>query len=169
MDVTSAATAEPFEDFYIRMHPRVLGFLIGMVGDLDVARDVADEAFARAVGRWARVGGTTSPEAWVFTVALNVARRRARRRAIERRLLQRSGERRGEQPDSTFELVELLRPLPERQRTAMVLRVFGDLTEQQIADVMGVRRGTVSASLAAAARSLQQVLDRDLAPKGAQP
>ncbi len=49
--------------------------------------------------------------------------------------------------------------LPPRQRTAMVLRYVADLTEPEIAQAMGIRRSTVSATLAAARKRLA----RDLA------
>jgi RNA polymerase sigma-70 factor (ECF subfamily) len=163
-----ARPPEPFEDFYARLHPRVLGFAVGVVGDLHDAADVTDEAFSRALAAWDRIGGTAAPEAWVFTVARNVARRRARRRAVEQRLLGRFRERPPGDDGSAVELEELLGALPARQRTAMALRIFGDLTQAQIAEIMGVRRGTVSSALADAARTLQQQVDRELQPREAQ-
>src|SRR5262249_19556386 len=48
-----------------------------------------------------------------------------------------------------------IRELPERQRVAVVLRFVADLTEPDIAQIMGVRRGTVSATLRAALRTLE--------------
>jgi DNA-directed RNA polymerase specialized sigma24 family protein len=57
------------------------------------------------------------------------------------------------------EVWDLVRSLPTRQRTAVVLRYVGDLREDDIAAVMGVTRGTVAATLATARRNLANVLD----------
>ena len=47
-----------------------------------------------------------------------------------------------------------MRSLPDRQRMAVVLRYLADLTEPDIATIMGVSRGTVASTLADARRSL---------------
>ena len=57
------------------------------------------------------------------------------------------------------EVWDLVRSLPQRQRTAVVLRYVGDLREEDVAAVMGVTRGTVAATLARARRSLANLLD----------
>jgi RNA polymerase sigma-70 factor (ECF subfamily) len=49
--------------------------------------------------------------------------------------------------------------LPERQRLAVFLRYYADLSYEQIADALGVRVGTVAASLHAAHVSLRQRLE----------
>ena len=101
-----------------------------------------------------------SPEAWVCQVAINVMRRRLRRRAVESRLLGRH-----RRPDSADlpvphpEVWASVRSLPERQRLAIVLRYVGDLPEGDIASIMGVTRGTVAASLAAARERLAVLLE----------
>src|SRR5688572_31610499 len=80
-----------FEEWYRREHPRLVASLLLVAGDLDLAQDAADEAFARALARWDRVSRMESTNGWTYRVALNVFRRRARRDAIERRLLARAG------------------------------------------------------------------------------
>ncbi len=54
---------------------------------------------------------------------------------------------------------ELVRDLPERQRQAVVLRYLADLDERDIAEAMGVTRGTVSSTLFDARRRLAQLLE----------
>ena len=61
----------------------------------------------------------------------------------------------------TLDLRLLVADLPPRQRDAVLLRHVAQMTEAEIADVMGVARGTVSSSLRAAYRSLSQTLDGD--------
>src|SRR5262249_12802021 len=157
-DVDGGASpgARDFETFY-ETHVQSVGRAVALsFGDLDVAQQATDEAFARALERWARVARRAPPAGVTRRVALNCARRTAkaaaRRRATEASL----------QPDEAFEehpdllaFHERVAELPERQRIAVVLRFVADLTEQEIADVMRVRRGTVSATLRTAMQTLQ--------------
>jgi RNA polymerase sigma factor (sigma-70 family) len=153
-----AVEREGFEDWYRSQHRAVLGALVALSGDVEVAREATDEAFARALERWSDVQGMASPGGWVYQVALNVLRRTSRRRATAAtRLLGR--------PNSASdphlprpEVWAAVRALPIRQRTAVVLRYVADLAEADIAVAMGVTRGTVAASLAAARKRLADEL-----------
>ena len=51
--------------------------------------------------------------------------------------------------------------LPERQREALVLRYYGDMSEAQIASAMGISRGAVKSHTARAIAALRAVLERD--------
>ena len=59
-------------------------------------------------------------------------------------------------------VVTALRTLPARQREALVLRYYGDLSEAQIATAMGISRGAVKSHTARAMTSLRGVLEPDL-------
>ena len=151
-----------FEAWYRHEHARVVNSLYLVSGSIDVARDATDEAFARAAARWTRVRTMDSPGGWVFTVALNLVRHEMRRRARERDADSRVGPRAEvgvELPDP--ELWAAVGALPERQRLAVVLRYVGDLTEPEIAAVMGVARGTVASNLARARDALGAALASD--------
>lgn len=131
--------------------------LASAFGDHDLAVDVADEALVRAYERWARVSSMASPEGWTYRVAFNVARRRLRRNAVEQRLLR--SERPVEEPGPAREMWLLVAELPPRQRQAVALRHVAGLTESAVAEVMGVTRGTVSATLRSAYRTLRLELE----------
>lgn len=147
-----------FESWYRAEHPRLVTSLLLVCGDLSDAQDAADEALASALARWSRVGAMASPGGWTYRVAINVLRRRGRRRTLETRALRRVAHE-SHVPAPAGEAWEAVRQLPARQREAVVLRYIGDLTEQDVARVMGIRRGTVSATLADALRNLAQLLD----------
>jgi RNA polymerase sigma-70 factor (ECF subfamily) len=130
---------------------------------VDLARDVAAEAFTRAYSSWARVATLESPDGWVWTVAYNVLRRHFRRRALESRILRHavtaaSSPAPGVVSDDVWDAV---RSLPMRQRTAIALRYVLDLPQAEIAAVMGVAPGTVSATLVAARKRLAEALASD--------
>lgn len=152
-----------FEPWYRLEYPRVLTALMLVVGDGDRARDAADEAFARALARWRSVGRMDSPAGWTYRVALNVARRTARRAALERHLLRDSAP--AAVPPPAVELWHVVRQLPRRQREVVVLRHLLDMREQEIAQVLGIRRGTVSRSLRAAHGTLRGWLSDEHSPK----
>ena len=128
-----------------------------IAGHMHAAADATDEAFARALERWPRVQSMPSPGGWTYRVALNLLRRRLRRERIEARLL---GHMKAEPlPAPAGEAWDIVKTLPQRQRVAVVLRFLAGLTEEEIADAMGVRRSTVSNALAAARRNLVSLLD----------
>jgi RNA polymerase sigma-70 factor (ECF subfamily) len=149
-----SASPVAFEEWYRSLHPRLVTAIAAATGDPDVAADAADEACSRALERWDRVQGMASPEAWTYTVGLNVARRRFRRRRREHELL-RSGGEAGAIAGPAGELWAVVAVLPQRQREAVVLRHVGQLTEAEIAEAMGVKRGTVSSTLRAAYQALR--------------
>jgi RNA polymerase sigma-70 factor (ECF subfamily) len=150
-----------FEAWYRAEHSRVFVAMLSLTGERHLAADVTAEAFARALQHWVRVSAMASPGGWTYRVAVNVLRRRQRRAAFERRLLPRlAASRAASVPGPAGEVWDLVRELPERQRTAVVLRYVADLTEPEIARAMNVTRGTVATSLARARRTLGDALRR---------
>ena len=143
-----------FEPWYRHEYPKVLTALVLVTGDGDRAREAAEEAFARALAKWGSVGRMDSPAGWTYRVALNLVRRMARRAALEQRLL-RLTRPDGVVPPPAAELWDLVRGLPQRQREVVVLRHLLDLREREIAESLGIRRSTVSRSLAAAHKTLR--------------
>src|SRR3546814_17777280 len=77
---------------------------------------------------------------------------------MERRLLRRGVRERSLAPPAG-EAWEVVRSLPPRQRAVVVLRYVADLSQSEIAEVLGVTRSTVSTTLTAAPRALAPMLD----------
>jgi len=147
-----------FEDWYGEEHAALVRALILAAPSEDLARDCADEAFSRACAKWERVSTMTNPTGWTYRVAVNVLRRRLRRHRLEATLLQsRSSHRDVDAPPvPDDELWDAVRELPERQRVAIALRYVADLTEAEVAHAMGVRPGTVAATLSKARTQLSK-------------
>src|SRR5688500_6682574 len=99
-----------------------------------------------------------SPAPWPDRVGMNLLRRRLRRAAFARRLLP-DRPVPAAPPSVESDLWDAARALPVRQRTAVALRYVCDLPQDEIASVMHVAVGTVSATLTAARRRLAAALE----------
>ena len=153
---------DDFTSFYEASYSRVATLVAAMVGDQQQAEDIAQEAFARALIRWKRVGTYDAPEAWVRRVAQRLvidAGRRAQH-AVRISALLAAAQRGHAEPDpltSTALSIALMRlPLPQRQ--VLVLHYLADLTVDDIARDCGIPSGTVRARLASARHRLQREL-----------
>ena len=58
-------TPEPFEMFYLREYPKVVGLLYGLLGSRLVAEELAQETFLAAYRDWDRISGLDNPRAWI--------------------------------------------------------------------------------------------------------
>jgi RNA polymerase sigma factor (sigma-70 family) len=129
-----------------------------LVGDSETGLEVVQDAFALALRRRRSFRGEGTLEAWLWRIVLNVARdrRRTSRRDLPPVQLAPATEEAG---NSHEELKASLLALPERQRIAVFLRYYADLSYAEIAAVLGVRPGTVAASLNAAHGALRHQLE----------
>ena len=153
------AIGETFSVWYEREHSRMVATLTMATGDLELAVDSVDEAFARALARWERVGEMEAATGWAYRVALNHARRTARRRGVERILLRQTLPP-PQFTDTAGELWELVAGLSDRQRQVIVLRHIADMKEIAIARALGISRSTVSSTLRDAHQRLGQMIEK---------
>ena len=122
---------------YAAYAPGALRAAYFLVGDREVAHDLVQDAFVRIMGRF---GSTRQPEkfqAYLNRTLVNLSRSYLRRRGLERRFLQVMPADAVTDPARDDEMWQALRDLPHRQCTALVLRYYMDLSEQQAADAMG--------------------------------
>jgi RNA polymerase sigma factor (sigma-70 family) len=153
--------ADGFDEFYRGTRVRVLQFLYAAGGDLGEAQDAAQEAYTRAWQRWARVGRSADPEAWIRVVGWRIIAngwRKQRGRLVAYRRLG--------LPDpmpvpgeDTVALMAALKVLPSEQRIALVLHHLLDLPVAAIASETGVPVGTVKARLARGRRALATLVN----------
>lgn len=141
-----------FDEFFHEHHPTIVRALSLALGDEQLARDAASEGFAKALQRWSRVGRYGNPAGWVYRVGLNWGRsrwRKTRREVSE-------GAAEGIEPASADiepsdpRLIPALQKLSVDHRVVVVARFYLDWSEQQIADALDVRPGTVKSRLSRA-------------------
>jgi RNA polymerase sigma factor (sigma-70 family) len=147
---------EDFSDFYIAQRDRVFRIALAASGNRAVAEDATAEAFARAFAQWKRVSRHPNPAAWVMLTTLNLQRSWWRRLRREASLAPPTG--RPSEPSSPLsaDLQRAVRDLPRRQREVVALRILGDLSAEQTADVLGIAVGTVGVHLHRALTALRQ-------------
>jgi RNA polymerase sigma-70 factor (sigma-E family) len=145
MGVSDSRAADA-EELCRRLYPRLVRSLALFCGDLAAAEELAQEAFVRTWDRWPSVSQMTNRDGWVFRVGFNLATSRARRRRIEARALAAAANRpQSGSPDVDVVLSvrAAVASLPPRERAAIVLRYFADLTVDDTAAVMACQPGTV--------------------------
>ncbi|MFC4912241.1 SigE family RNA polymerase sigma factor [Actinomadura gamaensis] len=165
---TRAATGEAAESVTELYREHALGLMrlaVVMVGDRATAEDVVQEAFAGLYRRWAKLRDTDRALAYARSAVLNGCRKALRRR---RRLP------RGEHVPPVWsaesaamvgverrEVLAGLERLPARQREALVLRFFCEMSEEEIAAAMRVSRGTVKSTTSRALAALGRMLEEE--------
>ncbi len=151
-----------FSSWYRAEHPRLVATMSAVCRDASVGRDVADEACARVLERWERVGHMESPGGWAYRVALNIARRRGRRgRAEQHRLEELAATTVEGDGRWSIEVRDAFEQLPPRERVAVLLRYVADLSQADVAKAMKVAPGTVAAALNSARQKLRVYLEDD--------
>lgn len=133
-----------------------------MLGDRPAAEDVVQEAFLGLYRRWNRLRDTASAPGYLRASVLNGCRLTLRSR-VRRSGAAVDGDRPWESAEATAlvgeeqrHLLQAIRTLPPRQREALVLRYYLELSEEETARSMGVRPGTVKSATSRALAALGQ-------------
>lgn len=145
-------------------HRRLVGLARLLVGDLASAEDVVQDAFVALYRRWRWLQDKEAAAGYLDQSVVNSARSLLRRRAVRARLrlvpqpeATASAETQVVADDEHRRVVAALDALSDRQREVVVLRYFLDYTEAEIAQALGISRGSVkqhaSRGLAALARA----------------
>ena len=150
---------ETLEELY-RAHYRPLVRLIyTIVGNLELAEDLAQEAFVRTSRRLSGLREAAAGGAYLRTTAVNLARRSLRRRFLDMRARLHLVEiPLNREHEDRLVVRDALRSLPPRQRECIVLRFYEGLTEAQTAEALGVAVGTVKSQTHKALRNLERAL-----------
>lgn len=148
---------DDFADFYESDFERVSIAVTAYCSDADVAHEATQEAFARCFARWGKLKEEPWRAGWVTTTAINLSRRHFKGRLIR---AQDSQEPTSPGPSADhLDLLAQLRPLPDRQRQALVLHYLIDLPVAEVADLMSVSVGAVTSHLHKARASLRMTME----------
>lgn len=150
------------DELYRRHVPDMVRLAYLVTGDAAAAEDLAQEAFVRAAGRFAYLRNRDALGSYLRRTLLNLCKNRFRRRDTERAYLREQRPSAPVHPQDSSDVQEdvrvaLLR-LPERQRAAVALRFFEDLSVEETAHVLGCRPGTVKSLTSRALETLRVTL-----------
>lgn len=128
-----------------------------LCGSTVVAEDLVQEAYVRL---HPRLDDVADPAAYLRTIVVNLCRDHHRRRSVASRLAAepRPPEVDIDVPPDLTEVWLALRTLPERRRTALILRYYLDLDDKAIAEILNVRPVTVRSLVHRGLRQLREVL-----------
>jgi RNA polymerase sigma-70 factor (sigma-E family) len=138
-----------------------------LVRDTPTAEEVVQDAFVAMHGGWRRLEDTDKALAYLRQAVVNKSRSVLRHRMVVEKNLQNPPPDMPSAEHGAFvalersEVVTALRKLPERQREAIVLRYYLDLSEAEIATAMGISRGAVKSHTARGMSALRSALDQD--------
>jgi RNA polymerase sigma-70 factor (ECF subfamily) len=157
-----AGDEDAVTELVTRWRARLYGFLMRRAPD--VADDLFQETWIRVVRAAERFDPSRRFSTWLFQIANNLCRDRARRRAVEesyrqtvREEIQHDAGRLDPPPlDLRLDMHRRVHALPERLREVLLLRYYHRLSEAEIANAVGIPRGTVKSRLHHAVRALRQ-------------
>ena len=161
-DVDVMRADDEFERSYRAEFVRATRLAHLLTGSNDAAEDIAQEALIRVRARLATID---NPSAYLTTTVVNLSRNqhrtRSRRADRELRVVSATSTVADDGPDRGSEhddLLELVDRLPFRQRAVLVARYWLDMTEADIAEVLGCRAGTVKSLASRALQTLRKDL-----------
>ncbi|MDH6125747.1 SigE family RNA polymerase sigma factor [Kitasatospora sp. GP82] len=139
-----------FREFVQGRWPALVRTAYLLTGDRHHAEDVAQTALAKAYASWRRVRDSDSPDAYLRRILVTSNADRFRKRRPPEYLTQTLPERpRHDESDPSGRLdqrhvlLSALDELPDRQRAVVVLRYWEDLSEAEVASILGCSVGTV--------------------------
>jgi RNA polymerase sigma-70 factor (sigma-E family) len=153
---------QAFHAFFERHHRELSGLAYLLSGDSSAADDLAADALTEVWKHWDRVTAAGDPAAYARGIVANLTRNWIRRQGRARRglqLLGRGGERQPT-PDvpAVLDVRTALKRLPYRRRTCVVLRYAFDLSEQEVAGILGISVGAVKSQTSRGAKQLADLL-----------
>jgi RNA polymerase sigma-70 factor (sigma-E family) len=150
-----------FSEFFHAVRPRLFRTALAIAGDHGLAEDALQSALIKAYSSWHRVRAADHPEAYVRRIVVNELlgsrrhgwwhRERPHERVEPGTLTSPEGG-----VVQRLTLWQAVQALPVRQRAVVVLRYYEDLTEVQIAEVLGCSRGTVKSQASDALATLRR-------------
>ena len=160
MAIRSQGDIADFSDLVAARSPALFRTAYAVVGDHQLAQDLLQEALAKAYVAWPRLRDAAKAEAYVRRTIVTTGISWWRRPSFHERpaavLPEAGGSDATEQVTTRDAVWPLVCNLPPRQRAALVLRYYEDLSEAETAQVLGVSVGTVKSTTSRALVKLRE-------------
>lgn len=160
----AAADVADFDTLFAEEYPKVLRSVVLLVGDVDAAADLTQEAFVALHLHWDKVRGYDRPGAWVRKVAVRDGVRLVKKRskhafvALDDR---HPDPKAPTAPRLEGDLRAAVLALPPGQRAAIVLHYLEDLPVREVASVLGCSEATAKVHLHRGRKRLAQLLGEE--------
>jgi RNA polymerase sigma-70 factor, ECF subfamily len=156
-------------DRLVERHQRdVYRLCFRYVNDHSDASDLAQEVFLKAYKAIGRFRGESAFSTWLYRIAVNTCLNFRATRRLPSEPLEDDVADHGRGVDQRMELHEMseqvreaVSRLPEKQRATLILKIYHDLTHEEVAQVLGSTVGTVKANLFHALANLRKAMGRD--------
>lgn len=170
IDQVRGGDKQAFSELVKKYQRQVLRLALRLVGELETAEDVAQESFFKAYQKLGLFEGRSAFKSWLFQITVNTAKNKLRGKRRDFISLDKinlavsaQAELKLEQTALNLLIQKAVSELPERQRMALVLRVFEDLSFKEVAEVMECPYDTAKANYRHALLKLKtQIADQDL-------
>jgi RNA polymerase sigma-70 factor, ECF subfamily len=153
------AVGADFEELFQDEYGSLVAAVFPIVGDAGDAEAIVQDAFVKAMARWARIRRYDRPGAWVRRVAIRDAVRHSGRRSRPW-----AASPSGAMADAVTDRIDLdraLAQLPSRQRAAIVLHYLVGWTTTEVAEALGCAEATVRVHLHRGRATLATTLATD--------
>ena len=137
---------EAFHEFVVARTPALSRTAYLLTGDHHLAEDLVQAALFKTAKAWGRIKGDPEPYCRRILYTENVSWWRRRRHLPESGIGGYDAPAASVDPDLRMSLERALAQLTVKQRTVLVLRFYEDLTEAQVAAVLGIGLGTVKST-----------------------
>lgn len=166
MDAAARDADEALVALYTAHYRPLVRLAALLLHDTPAAEDVVQDAFVAMHGSWRRLRDTDKAVAYLRQAVVNRSRSRLRHLKVVDKHAPRP------LPDAPSaevgalgavqreEVLAALRRLPHRQREVLVLRYYGDLSEAQIAEAMGISTGAVKSHASRGMGALRERLEQ---------
>ena len=160
---TSDGGSWSFEELFHAERDRLYQALAMLTGNRQEAEDLMQDAFVRVFERWDRVSGIDNPTGYLYRTAMNGFRSHYRRSALALRRAVPPRDRRDAiaGAERHLDLTRRLAQLTKKQRTALVLTDFLELSSEEAAEVMGLTPGAVRTQASRARTQLRKAVGDD--------
>jgi RNA polymerase sigma-70 factor (sigma-E family) len=152
---------------YAAHYRSLVGLAVLLVRDVATAEEVVQDSFVAMHGRWRLLTDSDKAFSYLRRSVVNRSRSVLRHRMVVGRNAPKPPPDMPSAEQGAMALLErsavvaALRTLPPRQREALVLRYYGDLSEAQIASTMGISTGAVKSHTARAMSALRSLLESE--------
>jgi RNA polymerase sigma-70 factor (sigma-E family) len=165
--VSDGSTTGALEEMYVRNAASAMRLAYFLTGDRELAEDLTQEAFVRVAGHFRHLREPDDLPAYLRRTIVNLFTSQLRRKRLERAWLRRQKVLEPTTDDVDVEtrddLWQAMNALPERQRAALVLRYYEDLSEEEAARVLRCSVGALNQLVVRAKATIRERVQEEQA------